>query len=411
MYQKTVLGNSIRLLTEQLPSRLVSIGIWIDVGSRDEDEQNNGSAHFTEHMLFKGTRLRSARQISKELDMLGGMSNAFTSTEHTCYYITVLDNRLAEAVDLLADIVLNSVFDPEEIEREKQVILQEIAMVEDTPDDRVHELFSSLFWQGHGLANPVLGSARVVNGLDQRRLTEYVSANYRPDRVVISAAGNVDHQTFVDLCRERFGKISPVEAPPQQRVPPRAENVTTRRIIERPLEQAHMVMGTAGLPNNSDDRYKLLLLHTILGGNMSSRLFQEIREKRGLAYSIFSYLSSNSDCGYTAIYLGVDPRFLAESVGLIQEELGRLRGVGVTKSELAGAIEYVNSGIYLAAENMEVRMTSLAKNEFSFGRYLAIEELIGAIGAVQVEGVNQLAQKLFANDTPPLCVIGPVSEI
>ena len=410
MYQKTVLDNSIRLVTEQLPSRLVSIGIWVDVGSRDEDEQNNGSAHFTEHMFFKGTRLRSAQQISKELDMLGGMSNAFTSTEHTCYYITVLDDRLHEAVDLLADIFLNSVFDPEEIEREKQVILQEIAMVEDTPDDRVHELFSSLFWQGHGLAQPVLGSAKVVASVDNRSLTEYVRANYGPDRLVISAAGNVDHQTFVDLWQDRVGGIPSVATPPQ-RTPPQPENVTTRQIVERPLEQAHMVMGTIGLPNNSVDRYKLLLLNTILGGNMSSRLFQEIREKRGLAYSIFSYLSSNSDCGYTAIYLGVDPKFLSEAVGLIQGELGKLRSKGITNGELTGAIEYANSGIYLAAENMEVRMTSLAKNEFSFGRYLAIEELTGAIAKVTGAGVNELAQKLFANDNLPLCVIGPVSEI
>ncbi len=411
MYQKTVLDNSIRLVTEQLPSRLVSIGIWVDVGSRDEDEQNNGSAHFAEHMFFKGTRLRSAQQISKELDLLGGMSNAFTSTEKTCYYITVLDDRLTEAVDLLADIFLDSVFAPEEIEREKQVILQEIAMVEDTPDDRVHELFSALFWQGHGLANPVLGSAQVVTGLDSRSLTEYVRANYRPDRLVISAAGNVDHQIFVDLWQDRVGGIPPAATTAPRRKPPQPGNVSARQIINRPLEQAHLIMGSIGLPNNSADRYKLLLLNTILGGNMSSRLFQEIREKRGLAYSIFSYLSSNSDCGYTAIYMGVDPKFLSESVGLIEEELGKLRMAGVTKSELAGAIEYANSGIYLAAENMEVRMTSLAKNEFSFGRYLAIEELTGAISAVKAEGVNELAQILFAADTLPLCVIGPVSEI
>lgn len=411
MYQKTVLDNSIRLVTEQLPSRLVSIGIWVAVGARDEDARNNGSAHFVEHMLFKGTKLRSAQQISKDLDMLGGMSNAFTSTEYTCYYLTVLDDRLTEALDLLADIFLNSVFDPEEIEREKQVVLQEIAMVEDTPDDRVHELFSSLFWQGHGLGNTVLGKAEVVTGFDHRSLTEYVSTNYRPDRLVISAAGNVDHQTFAGLCRERFGAIAPVTASPLARVAPPARNVTDRQIINRPLEQAHMVMGTKGLPNNSAGRYQLLLLHTILGGNMSSRLFQEIREKRGLAYSIFSYLSSNADCGYTAIYLGVDPRFLAESVELIQAELAKLRVDGITGSELAGAIEYAGSGIYLAAENMEVRMTSLAKNEFSFGRYLALEELTGALGAVTVDEVNGLAQELFANETLPLCVIGPVSEI
>lgn len=411
MYQKTVLDNSIRLVTEQLPSRLVSIGIWVAVGARDEDAQNSGSAHFVEHMLFKGTKLRSAQQISKDLDMLGGMSNAFTSTEYTCYYLTVLDDRLTEALDLLADIFLNSVFDPEEIEREKQVILQEIAMVEDTPDDRVHELFSSLYWQGHGLANTVLGKAEIVTGFDHRSLTEYVSTNYRPDRLVISAAGNVDHQTFVNLCRERFGAIAPVAASPLARVAPPTGNVTDRQIINRPLEQVHMVMGTKGLPNNSAGRYQLLLLHTILGGNMSSRLFQEIREKRGLAYSIFSYLSSNADCGYTAIYLGVDPRFLAESVELIQAELAKLRVDGITGSELAGAIEYARSGIYLAAENMEVRMTSLAKNEFSFGRYLALEELTVAIGAVTVDEVNGLAKELFANETLPLCVIGPVSEI
>ncbi len=411
MYQKTVLDNSIRLVTEQLPSRLVSIGIWVDVGSRDEDEHNNGSAHFAEHMLFKGTRRRSAQQISIELDMLGGMSNAFTSTEQTCYYITVLDDRLVEAVDLLSDIFLNSLFAPEEIEREKQVILQEIAMVEDTPDDRVHELFSSLFWQGHGLANPVLGRTEVVTGLDSPSLTEYVCANYGADRLVISAAGNVDHQTFVDLWQERVGGI-PLSASATARLtPPPPENRGARQIINRPLEQAHVVMGSIGLPSNSADRYKLLLLNTILGGNMSSRLFQEIREKRGLAYSIFSYLSSNSDCGYTAIYMGVDPKFLAESVGLIQEELGKLRLAGVTAAELAGAIEYAKSGIYLAAENMEVRMTTLAKNEFSFGRYLTIEELTGAISAVKVEGVNELAQKLFAEETLPMCVIGPVSEI
>ncbi|MCK4837598.1 MAG: insulinase family protein, partial [Desulfobulbaceae bacterium] len=238
-----------------------------------------------------------------------------------------------------------------------------------------------------------------------------VRANYRPDRLVISAAGNVDHQIFVDLWQDRVGGIPPAATTAPRRKPPQPGNVSARQIINRPLEQAHLIMGSIGLPNNSADRYKLLLLNTILGGNMSSRLFQEIREKRGLAYSIFSYLSSNSDCGYTAIYMGVDPKFLSESVGLIEEELGKLRMAGVTKSELAGAIEYANSGIYLAAENMEVRMTSLAKNEFSFGRYLAIEELTGAISAVNVEGVNELAQKLFADDTLPLCVIGPVSEI
>jgi predicted Zn-dependent peptidase len=411
MYQKTVLDNAIRVVTERLPSRLISIGIWVDVGSRDENEQNNGCAHFAEHMLFKGTRIRSAQQISRELDMLGGMSNAFTSAEQTCYYLTVLDDRLSEAVDLLADLFLNSVFAQEEIDREKQVILQEIAMVEDTPDDRIHELFSSLFWQGHSLANSVLGSPKVVAGLDSRRLSAFARGNYRPDRIVISAAGNVEHRTFVDLWRARIGAMVPAETPCPLRQPPRPGKAGARRIVNRPLEQAHLIMGTVGLPAGSADRYKLLLLNTVLGGNMSSRLFQEIREKRGLAYSIYSYLASNSDCGFTAIYLGVDPHSLQEAVGLIRAELAKLRREGITGAELAGACEYAKGGIYLAAEDMEVRMSSLAKNEFSFGRYLPLEELTAAIGAVSVQEVNELAGRLFANDDLPLCVIGPVTTI
>ncbi|MFN2368686.1 MAG: M16 family metallopeptidase [Desulfurivibrionaceae bacterium] len=408
MYNKTVLDNSLRIMTERLPSRLVSLGIWVEVGSRDEDDRNNGSAHFAEHMFFKGTRLRSAQQIAKELDMLGGMSNAFTSSEYTCYYLTVIDDRLTEAVELLADLFLNSTFAPEEIDRERQVILQEIAMVEDTPDDLVHEMFSALYWRGHGLANPVLGRAEVVSALDSSSLTEFVVANYRPERIVITAAGNVDHRIFTELCRDRFGKMPPAGAPLPERQPPRPDSFGNKRIIERPLEQAHTVMGTTGLPADSADRYKHLLLNSILGGNMSSRLFQEIREKRGLAYSVYSYLSNNSDCGYTGIYLGVDPGSWPETLELVHRELAGLRRKGITEEELAGAAEYARGGIYLAAENMEVRMNSLAKNEFTFGRYLSIEELTEAIAGVKCEEVNELAGMIFAEERLPMCVVGPV---
>ncbi|MFN2364987.1 MAG: M16 family metallopeptidase, partial [Desulfurivibrionaceae bacterium] len=375
---------------------------------RDEDDRNNGSAHFAEHMFFKGTRLRSAQQIAKELDMLGGMSNAFTSSEYTCYYLTVIDDRLTEAVELLADLFLNSTFAPEEIDRERQVILQEIAMVEDTPDDLVHEMFSALYWRGHGLANPVLGRAEVVSALDSSSLTEFVVANYRPERIVITAAGNVDHRIFTELCRDRFGKMPPAGAPLPERQPPRPDSFGNKRIIERPLEQAHTVMGTTGLPADSADRYKHLLLNSILGGNMSSRLFQEIREKRGLAYSVYSYLSNNSDCGYTGIYLGVDPGSWPETLELVHRELAGLRRKGITEEELAGAAEYARGGIYLAAENMEVRMNSLAKNEFTFGRYLSIEELTEAIAGVKCEEVNELAGMIFAEERLPMCVVGPV---
>lgn len=410
MYKKTVLDNSIRIVTEKLPSRLVSIGIWVDVGSRDEDDLTNGIAHFAEHMFFKGTKSRGAYQIAKELDVLGGMSNAFTSTEHTCYYITVLDSQLEKAVDLLADIFMDSVFSQEEIDRERQVILQEIAMVEDTPDDKIHELFTSLFWKGNSLANTVLGRREVVEGLDSKILREYVRNNYGADRIVVSAAGNIDHQLFTDLWRDRLGPVSRTSTSVAKRQAPEAGVVTGVEIIERPLEQVHMVTGTRGLAVNSDDRYKLLLLNVVLGGNMSSRLFQEIREKRGLAYSIYSYLSCSTDCGYLAVYLGVAPSSLPEAVGLVDEEFVRLQKSGITDEELAGATDYARGGVYLASENMEVRMTSLARNEYYFGRHVPVEEVIGGIDQVKTGEIVELAGDLFSQEKRPLAVIGPVSD-
>ncbi|MEN8142293.1 MAG: pitrilysin family protein [Thermodesulfobacteriota bacterium] len=410
MYKKTVLDNSIRIVTEKLPSRLISIGVWVDVGSRDEDDLTNGIAHFAEHMFFKGTRFRSAYQIAKELDVLGGMSNAFTSTEHTCFYITVLDSQLTKAVDLLADIFLDSVFSQEEIDRERQVILQEIAMVEDTPDDKIHELFTSLFWQGNSLANTVLGKREVVEGLDSKSLREYVRGHYGADRIIVSAAGNVDHQLFTELWRDRLAGVPRADSSLTKRQLPAAGVVSGAEIVERPLEQAHMVTGTRGLAINSDDRYKLLLLNVLLGGNMSSRLFQEIREKRGLAYSIYSYLSSSSDCGYLAVYLGVAPSSFSEAIGLIDDEFVRLQEGGITAEELAGAADYARGGVYLASENMEVRMTSLARNEYSFGRYVSIEDVVGGIDRVRPGEIVQLAGELFAQERRPLAVIGPISD-
>jgi predicted Zn-dependent peptidase len=389
---------------------LVSVGIWVDVGSRDEDLSNNGSAHFAEHMFFKGTRLRSARQISQELDMLGGMSNAFTSTEHTCFYATVLDEHLDKAVELLADIFLNSVFAQEEIERERQVILQELAMVEDTPDDRVHELFTGLLWKGHSLANTVLGQRQVVEEIDEGRLREYVRRSYLPGRIVVAAAGNVDHDQFVESWRQKFASADLAGGDVLRRQPPPLEPVPSCRVINRPLEQVHLVMGTTGIAVNSPDRYKMLVLNIILGGNMSSRLFQEIREKRGLAYSVYSYLSANSDSGYAAIYLGVDPRSLGESVGLVHGELAKIKADDVTDDELSGAVQYAISGIYLAAENMEARMTSLAKNEYCFGRHLPVEELVAGLSELKSAEIGELARTIFTTEKLPMAVIGPVAE-
>jgi len=411
MYRKTVLDNEVRIVTESLPSRLVSLGIWVDVGSRDENEQTSGSAHFAEHMLFKGTRQRTAQQISRELDMLGGMSNAFTSTEQTCYFATVLDTHLPRAVDLLTDLFLNSVFSQSETELERQVILQEIAMVEDTPDDRIHELFASLFWGDHPLGNTVLGRPEVVSSLSGERLKDYVSSTYIPGRIVISAVGSIDHQAFVSLCRSRFEKIASV-APESFRQPPACggQEITTTVVQERPLEQEHLILGCKGLPLTSGKRYSLMLLNTILGGNMSSRLFQEIREKRGLAYSIYSYLVSQSDGGYLGLYLGVDPQSLKEAMSLIYQQLEIMRNGPIESEELVAAAEYFKGGMYLSAENMEARMTRLARNEFSFGRNITIDEVVAQVDRIGVDDVEELAAMILPDSSYCLAAIGPVSE-
>jgi predicted Zn-dependent peptidase len=409
MYQKTVLDNGARLLTERVPSRLVSLGIWVEVGSRDEDERDNGSAHFAEHMLFKGTAIRTAQQIARELDILGGMSNAFTSSEHTCYYATVLDSRLAGAVDLLADIFFNSLFSQAEIELERQVILQEIAMVEDTPDDRVHELFSALYWQGHPLGNTVLGRPEVVEAMQSDRLRAYVARHYLPGRLVIAAAGNIDHREFVNLWRPWLENLPPSDTG-ARRLPPSTTAAGELAVVTRPLEQAHLVLGCPGLPIAADERYEHLLLNTILGGNMSSRLFQEVREKRGLVYSIYSYLASYSDSGFAGVYMGVDPATLPEALELVRRELHRLRRVPVSNEELIDAIDYLRAGMYLADENMEARMTRLARNEYSFGRQYTIEEVVAGLQKVEPGGIQELGRRFFADRSLCLAAIGPLSQ-
>lgn len=408
--RKTVLDNGVRIITEREPSRLVSLGIWVEVGSRDEDEGNNGSAHFAEHMLFKGTRSRDAQQIAREFDILGGMSNAFTSNEHTCYYATVLDSRLAGAVDLLADIFFNSLFSQAEIELERQVILQEIAMVEDTPDDLVHELFSGRFWQGHPLANTVLGRSEVVAGMVGKRLRDYVRRKYLPGRIIIAAAGNVDHEDFVKSWQPWLDKLIPPKRILPRWQPPVGAGLGGLTAVKRPLEQEHLVLGCAGLAGDSDERYSLLLLNTILGGNMSSRLFQEIREKRGLAYSVYSYLVSHSDCGYAGVYLGVDPGSLPEVLALVRHELRRMHREAVSVEELADAVDYVRAGMYLAAENMEARMTRLARNEYTFGRDIPFDEVAGALTKITPDDLLGLAGRIFGAEKLTMAAIGPVSE-
>ena len=409
MYQKTHLENGVRIVTEKIPYvRTVSVGIWVDVGSRDEHEEDNGSAHFVEHMLFKGTKKRSARRIAMELDVLGGMSNAFTSRELTCFYATIIDSNLHRLVDLFIDMFLDSRFDPEEVTREQQVILQEISMVDDTPDDLIHDLFSSELWGDHSLGRTVLGTRGVVGSMDSARLREFIGRLYTPERILIAAAGNVDHDHFVRMWEERFGKLSRISGEKDIRTKP-AERPPSHTLVKRPLEQVHTILGTYGLPIDSEERYKLILLNIILGGNMSSRLFQEVREKRGLAYSIYSYLDSYIDAGCLAIYMGVGPAFFHEATNLVVSEVERLTAEAVSEKELANAKDYAKGGLLLASENMEARMTRIARNEVCFGRYFSFDEVADDIDRVTSQEVTELAGKIFSRKLTR-AVLGPVSE-
>jgi predicted Zn-dependent peptidase len=404
-YQKTVLDNGIRIVTEKIPSRTVSAGIWVDVGARDEQPHNNGSAHFVEHMLFKGTASRTAQEIAQEFDTLGGMSNAFTSGETTSYYATVLDDQVEHLIGLMGDIFRNSLFAEEEVVREREVILQEISMVEDTPDDRIHELFTGSLWGEHPLGYTVLGRREVVAAMDSASLREYMRREYTPERIVIAASGNVDHEQFCGLWQKQMGAL--MQSNVGARRQPPTPLAPVRKLHKKNLEQAHLVLGTYGLPLVAPERYALYLLHVLLGGNMSSRLFQEVREKEGLAYSIYSYLSSFTDSGYLGVYLGVDPAVVNKAIAVVAREIKALRQSSVSGELLTRAKDYAKAGIFLSAENMESRMTRIARNELTFGRYVSFDEVVAGFDEVRQEDIADLAAQLFSR---PLfaTVLGPL---
>jgi len=410
MFKKTTLINGIRIVTETLQhSKVVSVGVWIDVGSRDEHDLNSGSAHFLEHMLFKGTRSRSAQEIAREFDVLGGSANAFTTRENTCLHATVLDSNLSKLVELFADLLGNSLFADEEIERERQVILQEINMVEDMPDDHIHDLFAGLLWPMHPLGKTILGSHEIVSAMDSKKLQEYVQKYYTTDKIVIAAAGKVDHDDFVSLWQKVFEKFGQESDPVLERnVPPLLP--AGRKIYTKPLEQAHILLGTYGLSMVDADRFGYLLLNVLLGGNMSSRLFQEIREKRGLAYSIYSYIDSYSDCGYLAIYLGVDRESVNESLSLIAREISTLQNTPVSEEELAHTKDFIKSGMFLSMENMEAIMTRIARNEIYFGKYISLGEVVDSIDQVTGEDILRLGSKIFGRQELTFAGLGPLEK-
>jgi predicted Zn-dependent peptidase len=380
-----------------------TIGIGVENGSRYEEPSQNGVSHFIEHLLFKGTKSRTAAQIAEEIDAVGGVLNAFTGKEYTCYYAKVLGEDVRSGTELLADIFLESVFAPEEIDRERQVVLQEISQAEDTPDDFIHDLFNLHFWQGHPLSLPIFGSVDTVNAIDRDLMVSFMADRYRAERVLIAAAGAVDHDQLVADCERLFGSI-PGDGRPTNIDAPR-ERLTVVNYPKK-LEQAHLCFGAPGVSQAAPLRYAAYLLNTALGGGMSSRLFQEVREKRGRVYSIYSFLSSFLDCGYFGIYAGTSPEWVEDVIEVSLREIAKVAREGLREQELARAKSQLKGNMLLGMESTDSRMNRLARNEIYFRRDIPLEEIARGIEAVTNEQVMELASSCFRPERMGLVMLG-----
>jgi predicted Zn-dependent peptidase len=408
MITKTALENGIQVITEEIPSvHSVSVGIWIPAGSRDENWEENGISHFIEHMLFKGTKRRSARQIAKEIDSVGGVLNAFTSKEYSSFYAKVLAEHLPIALDLLFDLYLNSTFSSEEMEKERQVIVQEINMVEDTPDEYIHDLFNESFWPHHPLGFPILGRLETIEDLKRARLKDFFTENYLRIEPIFVAAGRLKHEDLLKPVREALGRIRPRPKQTHRRPPKAHPQILVKN---KSLEQVHLVLGAKGFSATHPRRYAFSVLNTIFGGGMSSRLFQEIRENRGLAYSVYSFLSSFIDSGMIGVYVGTGENTLTSVLKIIRREMKKLAENSLKSGELRSAKEQMKGNLLLSLESTDSRMGRLAKSEIYFHRFVSPEEIIEGIERVSAEEVADLARQLFQTTSLSLTVLGPVTE-
>jgi predicted Zn-dependent peptidase len=408
MYRKIVLDNGVRVVTESMPSaKSVTVGIWVNVGSRDEEKGEEGFSHFIEHMFFKGTRTRSAMQISREIDALGGEMNAFTGRETTTFYVKVLDQHLPHALALLSDLFHHAKFASKEIEKEKQVILEEVRMVEDDPEDLAQDWHMEQALNGHPLGRPILGQAAVIRGLSRERLVQFVDAHYHPAETVISIAGNFNMKELNPLLRRHFGHFTRTRRPQLNRYPSEVHaGLHTRR---KALQQAHLCLGLKGLRLDHKDRYALYALNAAVGGSVSSRLFQEVREKRGLAYSIYSYASSYSDTGTMTIYAATRPREAARVIELVRREMKRFHRQGIDRKELQRVKDQIKGSLMLSVESTQSRMSKLAKDELYHGRYVALEEMTTEIDRISCDQILHLAHVLFDFECLLVSALGPVS--
>jgi len=409
MIVRDALNNGIRLVTESMGHvRSVSLGVWLTRGSRHETDRDSGIAHFVEHMLFKGTATRSAEDIAQAVDSIGGQLDAFTAKEYASYYVKVLDEHLPLAVDILSDIVLRPAFHDIDIEREKKVILEEIKMVEDTPDDLVHELFTQAFWEGHPLGRPILGTKESVEGLTQPRLRDHFRGAYAAENVIISAAGNLEHSSLRDALEKAFGEM-PSAGRKETWTPPAVVPKVVIRTKE--LEQSHICLGASSYPQNHDARYASYVLNTMLGGSMSSRLFQNIREKRGLAYSVFSGINAYRDAGSLTVYAGCANEAVGEVIDLVVEEMKVIKQAPVPDSELRRAKDHLKGSVMLSLENTASRMSHLARQEIYFDRQFSLDETLEGIERVTPADIQQVAHDVFSNGSLAATVLGQVDGL
>jgi predicted Zn-dependent peptidase len=402
--QKTVLGNGIRILSEEVPGMAsVAIGLWVESGSRYEAAPQNGLSHFLEHLFFKGTERRTAAQLAEEIDAVGGVLNADTDREHTCYYAKVLGEHVPLAIDLLSDIFLASRFDPAEIAREKDVVIEEIAQIEDTPDDLINDLFHQAYWPEHALGRPVCGTRETVAAFDRDACRRWIETRYRPDRLVVAAAGDVRHAQLVDEIVRRFDRLGGTAPLAHGASPVVRPGVT---VHQRRLEQVQLCIGTPGVAVGDPERDVAVVLNSALGDSPSSRLFQEVRERRGRAYSIDSFLCSYRDTGYLGIAAGTRPQWVREVVEVVVAELARIRREGLPAAELARAKSKLKGTLLLGLETSDQRMERLALNEMYFGRQVTSAELAARIEKVGNDDVAALATRLFAPDACALVLLG-----
>jgi predicted Zn-dependent peptidase len=410
LYRKFILDNGVRVVTERIPTlKSVTVGIWVNTGSRDEGPAQAGYAHFIEHMFFKGTATRSAADISREIDALGGEMNAFTTRETTTFYVKVLDRHLLHALGLLSDLFHRSRFGRKEIEKEKQVVLEEIRMVQDDPEDLVQELHSAQVMGRHPLSRPILGQASTVSALRRDDLLTYIDTHYRPQDIVIAVAGNFEPSQLERTIARQFGKDRPrTGGAASNRWPP--ELFGGRLIKRKRLEQVHLCVGLKGVPAGHKDRYAAYVVNSVLGGSVSSRLFQEVREKRGLAYSIYSFLSGYSDAGTMTVYAGTRSAEARRVLDLIQREIKRLATNGIEGAELRRTKDQMKGSLMLSLESSHSRMNKLAKDELIAGSHTSLEDMLKEIDAVTEPQVFRVAQELLAPETMAITGLGPLSE-